>query len=51
MVFRELDLVIVVTSATDISDERRNYRRQLFDLIGTKILPQVRSHGVHSLPQ
>jgi CubicO group peptidase (beta-lactamase class C family) len=41
MVFRELDLVIVVTSATDISDERRNYRRQLFDLIGTKILTQV----------
>ena len=33
---------IVVTSATDISDERRNYRRQLFDLIGTKILPQVK---------
>ena len=28
MVFRELDLVIVVTSATDISDERQNYRRQ-----------------------
>ena len=44
MVFRELDLVIVVTSATDISDERRNYRRQLFDLIGSKILPQVRPH-------
>ena len=42
MVFRELDLVIVVTSATDISDERRNYRRQLFDLIGTKILPQLK---------
>ena len=46
MVFRELDLVIVVTSATAISDECRNYRRQLFDLIGTKILPQVRSHAV-----
>ena len=42
MVFRELDLVIVITSATSVSDERWGYRRQLFDLIGTKILPQVR---------
>ena len=42
VVFRELDLVVVVTSATTVSDERRGYRRQLFDLIETKILPQVR---------
>ena len=51
MVFRELDLVIVVTSATTVSDERRGYRRQLFDLIGTRILPHVRSSQVHSLLQ
>ena len=38
-VFRELDLVIAVTSATTVSDERRGYRRQLFDLLETHILP------------
>jgi CubicO group peptidase (beta-lactamase class C family) len=38
-VFRELDLVIAVTSATTVSDERRGYRRQLFDLIETLVLP------------
>jgi CubicO group peptidase (beta-lactamase class C family) len=32
-VFRELDLVIAVTSSTTISDERRGYRRELFGLI------------------
>jgi CubicO group peptidase (beta-lactamase class C family) len=41
MVFRELDLVVVATSATTVSDERRGYRRQLFDLIRTTILPEV----------
>jgi CubicO group peptidase (beta-lactamase class C family) len=41
-VFRELDLVVVVTSATTVSDERRGYRRQLFDLLETHILPPVR---------
>ena len=38
-VFRELDLVVAVTSATTVSDERRGYRRQLFDLLETHILP------------
>ena len=38
-VFRELDLVVAVTSATTVSDERRGYRRQLFDLIETRVLP------------
>jgi CubicO group peptidase (beta-lactamase class C family) len=38
-VFRELDLVVVVTSATTVSDERRGYRRELFDLLETHILP------------
>jgi CubicO group peptidase (beta-lactamase class C family) len=38
-VFREVDLVVAVTSATTISDERRGYRRQLFDLLETHILP------------
>jgi len=42
-VFDRLDLVIVVTSATDVSDERRGYRRQLFDLIERHVLPRVAS--------
>jgi CubicO group peptidase (beta-lactamase class C family) len=33
MVFRELDLVVVVTSNPNISDERRGYRRAVFDLL------------------
>jgi CubicO group peptidase (beta-lactamase class C family) len=40
-VFRDLDLVVAVTSSTAVSDERRGYRRQLFDLIETHILPLV----------
>lgn len=39
-VFRDLDLVIAVTSATTVSDERRGYRRQLFDLLETHLLPR-----------
>jgi CubicO group peptidase (beta-lactamase class C family) len=39
-VFRELDLVVAVTSATAVSDERRGYRRQLFDLLETHVLPR-----------
>jgi hypothetical protein len=40
-VFRELDLVVAITSATTISEERRGYRRQLFDLLENHILPRV----------
>jgi CubicO group peptidase (beta-lactamase class C family) len=39
-VFDDLDLVVVVTSATDVSDERRGYRRQLFNLLETQVLPR-----------
>jgi CubicO group peptidase (beta-lactamase class C family) len=42
-VFRDLDLVVAVTSSTAMSDERRGYRRQLFDLIETHILNAVAS--------
>lgn len=38
-VFRDLDLVVAVTSSTTVSDERRGYRRQLFDLLETHVLP------------
>ena len=37
-VFRDLELVVVVTSSTAGDDERRGYRRQLFDLLETHIL-------------
>jgi CubicO group peptidase (beta-lactamase class C family) len=40
-VFRDLNLVVAVTSSTAASDERRGYRRQLFELIETHILPRV----------
>jgi CubicO group peptidase (beta-lactamase class C family) len=38
-VFRELDLVVVVTSATTVSEDRWGYRRALFDLLRTHVLP------------
>ncbi|HJR59088.1 MAG TPA: serine hydrolase [Vicinamibacterales bacterium] len=44
-VFRDLDLVVAVTSATTMSEERRGYRRQLFDLLETHILPRVDAGG------
>jgi hypothetical protein len=37
MVFRELDLVVVVTSHPNVSDERRGYRRALFDLLSEHV--------------
>jgi len=40
-IFDRLELVVVVTSATDVSDERRGYRRQLFDLLETHVLPGI----------
>lgn len=43
MVFRDLDLVIVATSSTAVSDERRGHRRQLFELIEREILAPVRA--------
>jgi hypothetical protein len=39
-VFRDLGLVVAVTSATTVSDERHGYRRQLFDLLESHILPR-----------
>jgi CubicO group peptidase (beta-lactamase class C family) len=45
MVFRDLQLVIAITSSTAVSDERHGYRRQLFDLIERHILPQFRERS------
>ena len=42
-VFRDLGLVVAVTSSTAVSDERRGYRRQLFDLLEAHILPPLRT--------
>ena len=33
IVFRDLDLVVVTTSSTAVSDERRDHRRQIFELV------------------
>jgi CubicO group peptidase (beta-lactamase class C family) len=48
LVFRDLDLVVAITSATTMSDERRGYRRQLFDLLETHVLPTVVRAGSQS---
>ena len=51
-VFRDLDLVIAVTSSTASSDERRGYRRQLFDLLETHVLePIARSVTTRDHPE
>jgi CubicO group peptidase (beta-lactamase class C family) len=39
MVFRDLGLVVVTTSSTAVSDERRDHRRQIFELVERLILP------------
>jgi hypothetical protein len=31
--------VVVVTSATSVSDERHDYRQRIFDLLETHVLP------------
>jgi len=41
MLFRDLDLVVVTTSSTAAGDERRDYRRQLFELVERIILAPV----------
>ena len=43
MVFRDLDLVVVATSSTDVNDERFGYRRQLFELIEQQVLAPLRA--------
>ncbi|MEQ1729892.1 MAG: serine hydrolase, partial [Vicinamibacterales bacterium] len=42
LVFRDLDLVVVATSSTTVSDERRGHRRQLFGLIERQVLAPLR---------
>jgi CubicO group peptidase (beta-lactamase class C family) len=40
-VFRDLNLVVVATSSTAVSEERRGHRRRLFDLIEQRVLTPV----------
>ena len=39
LVFRDLGLVVAITSSTQASDERHGYRRELFDLLERHVLP------------
>ena len=41
IVFRDSHLVVVTTSSTEIGDERRDHRRQLFDIIERLVLPAL----------
>ena len=43
IVFRDLGLVVVTTSSTIVSDERRDHRRQIFDIVERLILPAAGS--------
>jgi CubicO group peptidase (beta-lactamase class C family) len=40
-IFRDLDLVVVTTSAADVSDERRGHRRMIFDILERLIIPGI----------
>jgi CubicO group peptidase (beta-lactamase class C family) len=40
-VFRDLGLVVVATSSTNVDDERRGYRRALFDVIEQTVIPAI----------
>jgi CubicO group peptidase (beta-lactamase class C family) len=42
-VFRDLRLVVAVTSSATVSEDRWGYRRQLFDLLEQHVLPGVSS--------
>jgi CubicO group peptidase (beta-lactamase class C family) len=43
IVFRDLGLVVVTTSSTVVSDERRDHRQQIFDIVERLILPAAGS--------
>jgi CubicO group peptidase (beta-lactamase class C family) len=43
IVFRDLELVVVTTSSTVVGDERRDHRRQIFDIVERLILPATGS--------
>jgi CubicO group peptidase (beta-lactamase class C family) len=44
-VFRDLELVVVTTSSADVSDERRDHRRMIFDIVERHILGRMSGSG------
>jgi len=40
-VFHDLDLVVVTTSRADVSDERRDHRQAIFDILEQHIIPVI----------
>jgi CubicO group peptidase (beta-lactamase class C family) len=50
-VFRDLSLVVAVTSSTASDDERHGYRRQLFDLLESHVLSTARRAHPASNPR
>jgi CubicO group peptidase (beta-lactamase class C family) len=47
-VFPDLELVVVTTSVADVSDDRRDHRRQIFDLLERLIVPHIESRRAQS---
>jgi CubicO group peptidase (beta-lactamase class C family) len=43
IVFRDLELMVVTTSSTVVGDERRDHRRQIFDIVERLVLPAAGS--------
>ena len=41
LVFKRLGLVVVTTSSTNVSEDRRDHRRAIFDLLESTVLPLV----------
>jgi CubicO group peptidase (beta-lactamase class C family) len=41
IVFRELKLIVVTTSSTEVGDARRDHRRQIFDIVERLVLPAL----------
>jgi CubicO group peptidase (beta-lactamase class C family) len=41
LVFDDLDLVVVTSSAANVSDDRRDHRRAIFDIVERLIVPVV----------
>jgi len=46
LLFKRLDLVVVTTSSTNVSEDRRDHRRAIFDLIDTHVLTEIRARPV-----
>jgi CubicO group peptidase (beta-lactamase class C family) len=49
-VFRDLDLVVATTSIADVSDEHRDHRRLIFDLLERFVIPQIEAPRSKPLP-